>query len=254
MPTLPAQPERTPRCTTDYWDAHYREMIREGRLLIEPPPSSDPVLNAAAAYFGDVRHRTMLDLGCGRGSASLFFARRGARVISVDQSPVAIEGLRDYCSRHGIANVAPRLLPIQGLSSLEPVDFLFGSMILHHIEPLDAFARQLRALLREDGRGFFFENNGTNPLLLWCRNHLVGRWGIPINSDGAEHPLTPAEVAVINRHFKVTVQYPEFLFFRLIAQYLLGGRLLPLLQRLDQCAYRFRLLRRHSYVQYLLLR
>ena len=38
------------------------------------PAEDDPVLLAALKHFGDVRGSTLLDLGCGAGRTSLFFA------------------------------------------------------------------------------------------------------------------------------------------------------------------------------------
>ena len=38
------------------------------------PAEDDPVLLTALKHFGDVRGSKLLDLGCGAGSTSLFFA------------------------------------------------------------------------------------------------------------------------------------------------------------------------------------
>lgn len=83
----------------EHWDHEYA-----GRE-VEVPDASDPVLAAALSHFGDVRGQRLLDLGCGTGAATLFFAQRGARVVAMDISGHAVRKLRDYCSEHGIENV-----------------------------------------------------------------------------------------------------------------------------------------------------
>lgn len=262
---LPAQ-SSVPASVVAFWDELFAASRDGGGVCVELPDRADPVHAAALAHFGDVRGRTVLDLGCGRGAASLALARAGAHVVSVDVSQVAVDNLRRYCAAHGVDNVVPVCAPALALSSLaeQPlgpgahrlgqVDFVFGSMILHHIEPLPTFAGQLRAILRDGGRGFFFENNARSRLLVWFRDHIVGRGWVPKFGDPEEFPLTPDEVEVLRRHFRVDVSYPWLKFFQLVPQYLLGGRAGRLFARLDRWAYAaVPALRPHSYVQYLRL-
>jgi SAM-dependent methyltransferase len=212
------------------------------------------VLEPAIKHFGDVRGKTLLDLGSGPGAASLFFAQRGANVIAVDVSPRAIADLSAMCEREGIKNIRVVCAPAMSIGELGPVDFVYGSMILHHIEPFSDFAALLRSILRAGGRGFFYENNAMSRVLIWFREHVVGKLWVPKYGDPDEFPLTPDELDVLRRHFRVEVAYPEMLFFELASHYLLRGAFRSPLRRIDQFLYRRRWGLRYSYRQFVMLR
>ena len=216
------------------------------------PPPEDPVypaLEAALEHFGDVSGKTVLDLGCGRGSTSLFFAERGARVVCIDMSRAAVDNLRRHCEGNGITGVEPHCLRAQDIARLGTVDFVFGSMILHHIEPFDEFAATLKGVLAPGGKGVFWENNAAFSLLVWFRENMVGRYGIPKFGDDEEFPLTPAEIGMLRRHFDVRVVYPEMYLARMVSTYLLKGRMEGPLVKLDELMYRVPGLRKYSYRQ-----
>jgi 2-polyprenyl-3-methyl-5-hydroxy-6-metoxy-1,4-benzoquinol methylase len=236
-----------------HWDDIFSRGAADAYSRVEMPRPDDPVLRRALQHFGNVRGRTLIDLGCGRGSTSLFFASRGANVLSVDLSAVAIRNLASYCEHHQIPNIRALHLSALEMRSLGQVDFVFGSMILHHIEPFVQFANVLRGVLARDGKAFFWENNARSRLMIWCRKHIVGRLWIPKYGDQDEFPLTLHEVAELQRHFTVKVEYPELVLFRMISLYLLRGRCTPPFEWADRIGYRFRWLRPYSYKQYLCL-
>ena len=224
-----------------------------GQSNVDVPDPNDPVLRRALRHFGEVRGKTVVDLGCGRGAASLFFASHGANVLSVDLSEVAIDNLAAYCSAHRIGNMRPIEMSALEIDRLRGAQFVFGSMILHHIEPFAEFARRLRAALDADGKAFFWENNANSSLMIWFRNHVVGKLWVPKHGDPDEFPLTPDEVGELRRHFRVDVEYPELLLFRMIPLYLFRGRLIRPFEALDELGFRSEWLRKRSYRQYVCL-
>ncbi len=233
--------------SAQFWDDLY------GSSEIKTPDPRDPVLSAALEHFGDVSGRRVLDLGCGAGEASLFFAERGARVVSLDTSEKAIELLKSYRERKSISNIEPVLGPASMITEFETFDFVFGSFILHHIEPFDEFAVILRKSLNVDGRAFFHENNSASSLLMWFRKHVVGRLWVPKVGDEDEYPLSPKEIGMLGDYFRVRVVYPELFFLQLIPIYLFRSRMIAPFERLDQALYKIPSLRRYSYRQDILL-
>jgi 2-polyprenyl-3-methyl-5-hydroxy-6-metoxy-1,4-benzoquinol methylase len=229
----------------DYWNQKYGGQVHAEDL--------EPVLRAARAHFGDVRGKRVLDLGCGLGVASIHFAGLGAEVVSVDMSAVAVQRLRDTCADNGIVGVRAEVASAMEIGKLGPFDRVFGSMILHHIEPFDEFARVLGEAMAPEGRAFFYENNGRSRLLLWFRDHVVGRFGVPKHGDNQEFPLQPEEIDMLRPSFEISVEFPELRFFRLISAYLLRGHLGRLTGALDAWCYDRGLLNRYSYRQFVKL-
>jgi SAM-dependent methyltransferase len=233
--------------TETFWDKIYAE----NKTFI--PNEDDPILSKALSHFGDVKGAKLLDLGCGDGSTSLFFAKQGANVVAIDISEVAINSLSQFCTANQINNITPVKCSAFDILALGPFDFIFGNMILHHLEPFEDFSALLRKSITPGGKAFFHENNAFSDLLIWFRNNLVGKYGIPKYGDDDEFPLMPKEVEHLRNNFSVNVEYPELVFFRLASFYLLKGRLASLLTNVDNYLFQFPNFRKYSYRQYLLL-
>jgi 2-polyprenyl-3-methyl-5-hydroxy-6-metoxy-1,4-benzoquinol methylase len=238
---------------TEFWDRIFSKGQEDNYSRVEMPDLNDPVLQRAMEHFGSVENKTVVDLGCGRGATSLFFAYHGANVISVDLSEVAIKNLSAYCKNNHILNITPIAMPAQEISTLEKADFIFGSMILHHIEPFEKFSKDLKEIINPNGKGFFWENNARSKTMIWFRQNLVGKFWIPKYGDADEFPLTPAEVNELQKYFHVEIEYPELVFFRKISWYLLRGHCSSLCQMLDNYFFKYPTFRKYSYSQYLCL-
>ena len=215
-----------------------------------PIGEPDPCCERALAFFGDVRGKSLLDLGCGRGENTIFWAEQGARVTAVDLSPVAIERLQETTAERGL-EVNALVYDAFKISELGKFDFVFGQMILHHLEPFDHFADELAKTV--GGKAFFFENSAVSRLLIWCRNNIVGKLWIPKKGDPDEFPLTPQEVDLLRKHLRVEVQHHEMMFLRLISVYLLNHHLKPTMRALDEMLFKVPAARRLSYRQDLLI-
>jgi len=77
------------------WDARYRE--REGAMWSGRPNGR------LVAEVADLVPGEALDVGCGEGADTIWLARRGWTVTSIDISDVAIGRARDAAQRAGVA-------------------------------------------------------------------------------------------------------------------------------------------------------
>ena len=240
--------------SVQFWDDIFSSGQHHPYSRVEMPNLDDPVLNRALSYFGDIKGKIVLDLGFGRGASSLFLASHGANVVSIDSSQVAVDNFSDYCRLHSIENIETRCISAFEISKCKGVDFVFGSMILHHIEPFGKFAEQLRNVLAPGGRGFFWENSGRSALMMWFRENVVGKLWVPKCGDSEEYPLTVQEIDLLRGFFDVEIEYPELRYFSMIPAYLFGNRLREPFELLDRYFYRFPAFRKYSYRQYILLK
>lgn len=231
-----------------FWDNIYSD-----DSLPQLKPHIERAVRSAASFFGDLRGRCVLDLGCGTGGTSFLLAGLGAEVTGVDISSVAVGQLNQQASASGISNVRALVCDAFAIDTLESFDFIFGSMILHHIEPFTDFTDVLRRALKPGGRAFFYENNSASDLIIWFRTHVVGRLWVPRHGDDDEFPLAPAEVKMLERHFQVEVEIPEMFFVRLASAYLLRGGLNSLAKRVDDFLFQANIGKRYSYRQYVKL-
>lgn len=118
--------------------------------------------------------RRVLEIGCGTGLFTSYFARTGADLVAVDIS----ESL--------LAHARARELPAERVTFLcrrfedcgleGPFDGVVGSSVLHHLD-LDQALPQVRDLLKPGGRMAFAEPNMLNPQIAIQKNiPVIKRW------------------------------------------------------------------------------
>ena len=116
-------------------------------------------------------------------------------------------------------------------------------MVLHHSEDHLGFGKEVARVLRPAGRAVFHENSGRNPILIFFRRWLVGRFGIPRNSSPGEHPLQPQEIEDFSQAFGYKkIHIGRLVFLQLACKYLLHterGLFFQIAHWLDDKVYRF---------------
>ena len=70
----------------------------------ENPFKADALVKKALPYLNNCN--TLLDVGCGEGADSVFFAKKGFRVSSVDNNKIFLDRLRAYITDKALANVS----------------------------------------------------------------------------------------------------------------------------------------------------
>lgn len=213
--------------------AFFDALARERPVDVSRPIRADtafPYVSGAGsraieAFLGDVRGRRVLDCGCGTGFTTVLFARKGARVTAFDISREHLELTRRRVEQNGVADsvewlglAAMEELPFPG----ESFDIVFGGHILHHTR-LDRSVPETVRVLRSPGKAVFVETLATNRLLIWIREHLAGRLGIPRLASESEYPLRPVEIDAIASRFR-SFRLRGDILFAMLGEYVLRGR------------------------------
>jgi SAM-dependent methyltransferase len=243
------------RMTEDFWNRTWTEF---------EPFQLDPVAfreNATRSnreflnLIGEVHRKDVLDIGCGNGLLSVYLAQLGARVTAIDTSPQAVKNTLVLAKMNRVDSLveAYRFNAMELINLCKSFDIVAGKFILHHIEPFDEFAEILFSMLKKGGRGVFFENNSRNPVLIFFRTFVVGKFGVPKYGDREEYPFEPREIEILKQRFdSVSLYYPEFMFFRLMSPYLFkqNVKISEILSRVDRWIYRYwSFLHKYSYLQ-----
>jgi len=138
--------------------------------------------------------RAVLEYGCGPGSYAFDLAERGAHVIGVDISPVAIELARKNASARGL-DIRFSVMNAESLDFPDgSFDIVCGTGILHHLD-LARSLGEIRRVLKVGGRAVFVEPLGHNPIINWYRRRTPNLRSVD------EHPLRMDDLALIGRHF-----------------------------------------------------
>jgi ubiquinone/menaquinone biosynthesis C-methylase UbiE len=201
-----------------YWDQQAAQ-VSDDHLRSEPASettaSPDELTDAFLKLIGPVAGKRVLDIGCGTGAWAVHMARAGADVWAIDISPQSIAVAQRRAQLNGVSKSLHASVQSATASDFPDrfFDVVYGQDIIHHLDA-HSFGREVARLLAPGGHACFYENCANNPILMFARNHLCGRFGIPRWSSDDEYPLTRAKLGDFARPFSGhTVHYPKFVCF-----------------------------------------
>jgi ubiquinone/menaquinone biosynthesis C-methylase UbiE len=174
-----------------------QELAHLDRYL-NPPESSPYPLEYSFYLLGDVRGKTVLDLGCGSGECLFPLMRRGANVIGMDISPELIELAAKRADAAGIqANLKVGSAYETGLPD-GSIDVIFCMSLIHHLDIAKVRNEMLRVMAPA---GYIVLKEPIRFSKSYARvRNLLPAYG---DISDFEHPLTPAELATMTEPFTV---------------------------------------------------
>ncbi|WP_300756003.1 class I SAM-dependent methyltransferase [uncultured Brachyspira sp.] len=154
--------------------------------------------------LGDIKDKKLLDIGCGLGESSVYFAKKGAEVYASD---ISMEMLRKTLELADIHNV--KLNVLKSTSDKidiedEYFDIVYAGDILHHVD-IDDTLKEIKRILKKDGIFICIEPLAHNPAI------NIFRLLSPKVRTKDEHPLKMKDVKLFNKYFK-NVKYDMFWF------------------------------------------
>jgi SAM-dependent methyltransferase len=152
--------------------------------------------------IADARPRRVLEVGCGQGElAARLTAELGAGVVAVDQSRRMVELARGRGVEAFVGDVHD--LPFRDGT----FDCVVAAWVLYHASDLDRAVRELRRVLRPDGR-FVAATNGERTLSeLWDLIDFAP--GYTFSAENGEWPLLRHFTVVERREIRGTLTFPD---------------------------------------------
>lgn len=134
----------------------YPEPIRDLAAWVETNWEWFDPLHAHRVLWPDRAYKPDLDIlvaGCGTNQAAVFaLTNPHARVVAVDVSQPSLDHQAFLKQRHGLANLALHLLPIEELPTLGlDFDLIVSTGVLHHLTDPLLGMKALARCLRRDG-------------------------------------------------------------------------------------------------------
>ncbi|HWP42667.1 MAG TPA: class I SAM-dependent methyltransferase [Blastocatellia bacterium] len=101
----------------------------------------------------DVSRKRVLDIGCGSGAYSLWFAERGAEVTGIDLSPVMV-ALAEEKARQRRLDMRLRAGDVKEGLPFEDGEFdiVFSATMLHYVEDLGGLFKEAARVMKRGGR------------------------------------------------------------------------------------------------------
>jgi len=154
-------------------------------------------------WMKDLNGKKVLELGCGLGEASVYFAKMGAEVTSTDISKEMVRKTESLAEFHGV-KVRGIVVSANDLNNLDDdyYDFIYAGNLLHHVE-IEKCLRNLYPKLKPGGVAFFWDPIAYNPII-----NIYRMLATQVRTED-EHPLKKQDFKTIQKIFN-NVEFKYF--------------------------------------------
>ncbi len=115
--------------------------------------------------LGDVSGQLLLDLGCGAGENSVYFAKKGARCIASDYSPGMVDVALKLAEKNGV-QVEGRTINAMAIDFPDNTfDVIYAANLLHHIPDPTLVIQEMYRVLKPGGKACFWDPLKHNPVI-----------------------------------------------------------------------------------------
>lgn len=156
-----------------------------------------PEMRFISRRLGNIAGKRLLDIGCGLGEASVYFALKGARVTSSDLSQGMLDATCRLASLYGV-EVQPHLASAEemGLPPDAKFDIIYAGNLLHHVD-IDQTLARISPHVAPDGLVVTWDPLAYNPAINAYRTMAT-----EVRTED-EHPLKWSDIQLFRKHFKV---------------------------------------------------
>ena len=154
-------------------------------------------------HLGDIQGKLLLDLGCGAGENSVYFAKKGARCVASDYSPGMVEVALQLATANGVKIEGCTANAIALDFPDNTFDIIYASNLLHHLPDPHACIREMHRVLKPGGKACFWDPLKHNPVI-----NVYRRIATKVRTED-ETPLNINIVDFVKSQFAET-QYDTF--------------------------------------------
>ncbi|MBP6507571.1 MAG: class I SAM-dependent methyltransferase [Opitutaceae bacterium] len=155
-----------------------------------------PEMRYIKQALGDLKGRSLLDVGCGLGEAAVYFALLGAEVTASDISPGMCDAARRLAEHNGV-KIKTHVSASEdlGFPADTKFDVIYTGNTLHHVD-IAATMPLLLKHLKPDGMFVSWDPVAYNPAINYYRRHAMA-----VRTED-EHPLRLKDIKAVRAHFR----------------------------------------------------
>jgi len=154
-----------------------------------------PEMRFITSYLGDIENKTLIDIGCGLGEASVYFSLKGAQVTAVDISHdmlIVVDKLAEINN----TKVKTHLASFDNLrlSDQDRFDIVYSGNVFHHVDIPEAL-NEVTSFMSDSSILVCWEPVAYNPLI-----NLYRRIAKHVRSAD-EQPIRMADIDIFREYF-----------------------------------------------------
>lgn len=155
-----------------------------------------PEMRFIRRQLGDLRGKTLLDVGCGLGEASVYFALEGATVTASDISPGMCDAAKRLAAANGVA-IDTHVAAVEDMkmSPDRQFDLIYTGNTLHHAD-LPVMLDRILPHLKPDGVFVSWDPVAYNPVI-----NVYRAMAKEVRTED-EHPLRLRDVREVRSRFE----------------------------------------------------
>jgi 2-polyprenyl-3-methyl-5-hydroxy-6-metoxy-1,4-benzoquinol methylase len=155
-----------------------------------------PEMRYITQRLGNIKGKRLLDVGCGLGEASVYFATLGADVTSSDLSQGMLDATTRLAQSNGVS-VKQHIASAEDmqLSTESKFDIIYSGNLLHHVDIEETITR-IKPHLATGGMLVTWDPLAYNPAI-----NVYRRMATDVRTPD-EHPLKWSDIKLFHKHFE----------------------------------------------------
>jgi ubiquinone/menaquinone biosynthesis C-methylase UbiE len=167
-----------------------------------------PEIRYIIQQLGDIHGKEILELGCGFGEVSVYFAKQGANATASDLSSGMLSIASRLAERHGVSINTCKCPADAAPFPDSSFDIIYCGNLLHHVDIPQTMAEVAR-LLKPGGIFASWDPIAYNPAI-----NIYRKLASNVRTDD-EHPLKSKDIKTMKKFFSNNIFKP-FWFFTMI--------------------------------------
>lgn len=142
----------------------------------------------------DIEGKKILELGCGAGEASIYFAKQGADVTATDISHEMLNVVQKVAKMHNVSVKTKQSRSDKIDSKDESFDIVYAGNLLHHVD-IEPTLKEVHRVLKKEGIFVAWDPLAHNPIINFYRKIAT-----EVRTKD-EHPLTMNDLKLFGKYF-----------------------------------------------------